>query len=67
MGRSLFKNKVDRFPILLDLVEDNIRSRLIFPLVALSIYILLVFILYGNSIEVWINFSKIYFNIIKEK
>jgi hypothetical protein len=32
-------------PYLIDLVKDNVRSRVVFPIVALSLYILLVFVL----------------------
>ena len=56
MRRSLSISKRHNFPILIDLVEDNVRSRLIFPLVALSLYVLLVFTLYGDLIEVCIHF-----------
>ena len=66
MRRSFSKTKADRFPILLDLVEDNVRSRLIFPLVALSMYVLLVFTLYGDLVEVWIHFEKIYLSLSKK-
>ena len=30
------------FPYFLDLVEDNVRNRCLFPLVALALYVLLV-------------------------
>lgn len=39
-NRPSSKTKV--FPYFLDLVEDNVRNRCLFPLVALALYVLLV-------------------------
>ena len=46
------------FPYFLDLVEDNVRNRCLFPLTALALYVLLVITIIssGTTVSFFFNF-----------
>lgn len=53
--------KYCKLPYLVDLVEDNLRSRFLFPLCALLLYILIVISIANVSTPVIKKHWKIYF------
>jgi hypothetical protein len=48
-----YKHRRFRFPYLMDIVEDNVRNRCIFPLVALSFYLFIIFAVVNIPIKVY--------------
>ncbi len=56
-------SKKHYFPYFLDLVEDNVRNRCLFPLVALALYVLLVItIMSSESAVSFFNFIALSMN-----
>ena len=47
-----------RLPYFFDLVEDDVRSRLILPLAVLSLYVMIVFAIVGSQQKVKINLGS---------